>query len=130
RRRRRRPARRGPRRGRGGHEGRARRTDARPRDRHRRPLPPARRRGDPARGRRRPLERLQGHAMTEMTYLRAISDGLRTEMRDDVRVLLMGEDIGVYGGAFKVTDGFIEEFGADRVMDTPLADAGIVGTAV
>jgi pyruvate/2-oxoglutarate/acetoin dehydrogenase E1 component len=68
--------------------------------------------------------------MSEMTYLRAISDGLRTEMRDDERVLLMGEDIGVYGGAFKVTDGFIEEFGADRVMDTPLAESGIVGTAV
>jgi hypothetical protein len=68
--------------------------------------------------------------MTELTYLRAISDGLRTEMREDERVLLMGEDIGVYGGAFKVTDGFIEEFGADRVMDTPLAESGIVGTAV
>ena len=68
--------------------------------------------------------------MGEMTYLRAISDGLRTEMRDDGRVLLMGEDIGVYGGAFKVTDGFIEEFGPDRVMDTPLAESGIVGTAV
>jgi len=68
--------------------------------------------------------------MPEMTYLRAISDGLRTEMRNDERVLLMGEDIGVYGGAFKVTDGFIEEFGADRVMDTPLAESGIVGTAV
>jgi pyruvate/2-oxoglutarate/acetoin dehydrogenase E1 component len=68
--------------------------------------------------------------MTEMTYLRAISDGLRSEMRDDERVLLMGEDIGVFGGAFKVTDGFIEEFGPDRVMDTPLAESGIVGTAV
>jgi len=65
-----------------------------------------------------------------LTYLQAISDGLRTEMRDDERVLLMGEDIGVFGGAFKVTDGFIEEFGADRVMDTPLAESGIVGTAV
>ena len=42
----------------------------------------------------------------------------------------MGEDIGVFGGAFKVTDGFIEEFGADRVMDTPLAESGIIGTAV
>ncbi len=68
--------------------------------------------------------------MSELTYLRAISDGLRTEMRADERVLLMGEDIGVYGGAFKVTDGFIEEFGGDRVMDTPLAESGIVGTAV
>jgi pyruvate/2-oxoglutarate/acetoin dehydrogenase E1 component len=68
--------------------------------------------------------------MATMTYLQAISDGLRQEMRQDERVLLMGEDIGVFGGAFKVTDGFIEEFGAGRVMDTPLAESGIVGTAV
>jgi pyruvate/2-oxoglutarate/acetoin dehydrogenase E1 component len=68
--------------------------------------------------------------MSTMTYLQAISDGLRTEMRSDERVLLMGEDIGVFGGAFKVTDGFIDEFGAKRVMDTPLAEAGIIGTAV
>jgi pyruvate/2-oxoglutarate/acetoin dehydrogenase E1 component len=65
-----------------------------------------------------------------MTYLQAISDGLRCEMRDDDRVLVMGEDIGTFGGAFKVTDGFIEEFGARRVMDTPLAESGIIGTAV
>ena len=68
--------------------------------------------------------------MSTMTYLQAISDGLRTEMRADERVLVMGEDIGVFGGAFKVTDGFIEEFGAERVMDTPLAESGIIGTAV
>ncbi|MDX6665590.1 MAG: hypothetical protein QOG68_1796 [Solirubrobacteraceae bacterium] len=68
--------------------------------------------------------------MATMTYLQAISDGLRTEMREDERVFVMGEDIGVFGGAFKVTDGFIEEFGAARVMDTPLAESGIVGTAV
>jgi 2-oxoisovalerate dehydrogenase E1 component beta subunit len=68
--------------------------------------------------------------MSTMTYLQAISDGLRTEMRADERVFLMGEDIGVFGGAFKVTDGFIDEFGAQRVMDTPLAESGIVGTAV
>ena len=68
--------------------------------------------------------------MSTMTYLQAISDGLRTEMRSDERVLVMGEDIGVFGGAFKVTDGFIEEFGASRVMDTPLAESGIIGTAV
>jgi pyruvate/2-oxoglutarate/acetoin dehydrogenase E1 component len=68
--------------------------------------------------------------MPAMTYLQAISDGLRTEMRVDERVLVMGEDIGVFGGAFKVTDGFIEEFGAGRVMDTPLAESGIIGTAV
>jgi 2-oxoisovalerate dehydrogenase E1 component beta subunit len=55
---------------------------------------------------------------------------MRTEMREDERVFVMGEDIGVFGGAFKVTDGFIEEFGEKRVMDTPLAESGIVGTAV
>jgi pyruvate/2-oxoglutarate/acetoin dehydrogenase E1 component len=79
------------------------------------------------------MERLRagGRAlMATMTYLQAISDALRQEMRQDERVLLMGEDIGVFGGAFKVTDGFIEEFGARRVMDTPLAEAGIIGTAV
>jgi len=68
--------------------------------------------------------------MSTMTYLQAISDGLRSEMREDERVLVMGEDIGVFGGAFKVTDGFIEEFGRERVMDTPLAESGIIGTAV
>jgi pyruvate/2-oxoglutarate/acetoin dehydrogenase E1 component len=55
---------------------------------------------------------------------------MRQEMRHDERVLVMGEDIGVFGGAFKVTDGFIDEFGPNRVMDTPLAESGIVGTAV
>jgi 2-oxoisovalerate dehydrogenase E1 component beta subunit len=64
------------------------------------------------------------------TYLQAISDALREEMRADERVLLMGEDIAEFGGAFKVTDGFLDEFGADRVMDTPLAESGIIGTAV
>ena len=68
--------------------------------------------------------------MSERTYLQAISDGLRDEMREDERVLVMGEDVGVFGGAFKVTDGFVDEFGPDRVMDTPLAESGIVGTAV
>jgi pyruvate/2-oxoglutarate/acetoin dehydrogenase E1 component len=68
--------------------------------------------------------------MATMTYLQAISDGLRSEMREDDRVLVMGEDIGTFGGAFKVTDGFIDEFGAGRVMDTPLAESGIIGTAV
>ena len=68
--------------------------------------------------------------MTQLTYLQAISSGLRDSMRDDERVMLMGEDIGVFGGAFKVTDGFIDEFGADRVMDTPLAESAIIGTAV
>jgi pyruvate/2-oxoglutarate/acetoin dehydrogenase E1 component len=65
-----------------------------------------------------------------LTYLQAISAALRDELRADERVFLMGEDIGVFGGAFKVTDGFIEEFGADRVMDTPLAESAIIGTAI
>jgi 2-oxoisovalerate dehydrogenase E1 component beta subunit len=68
--------------------------------------------------------------MAEMTYLQAISDGLREEMRRDENVFCLGEDIGAFGGAFKVTDGFIEEFGADRVLDTPLAENTIIGAAV
>jgi 2-oxoisovalerate dehydrogenase E1 component beta subunit len=68
--------------------------------------------------------------MTTMTYLQAISSALRDELRADDRVLVMGEDIGTFGGAFKVTDGFIEEFGPDRVMDTPLAESAIIGTAI
>src|SRR2546430_12649691 len=68
--------------------------------------------------------------MPEMTYLQAISDGLREEMRADESVFCLGEDIGAFGGAFKVTDGFVEEFGADRVWDTPLAESAIIGTAV
>jgi len=68
--------------------------------------------------------------MPERTYLQAISDGLREEMRADERVFCLGEDIADFGGAFKVTDGFLEEFGEGRVMDTPLAESGIIGTAV
>ena len=59
--------------------------------------------------------------MAELTYLQAISDGLRTEMRRDRRVFVIGEDAGVYGGAFKVTQGFQEEFGHWRVIDAPLS---------
>ena len=67
--------------------------------------------------------------MAEMTYLQAISDGLRSEMRRDKRVFLIGEDVGVYGGAFKVSLGFQEEFGPWRVIDAPLAETAIVGGA-
>jgi pyruvate/2-oxoglutarate/acetoin dehydrogenase E1 component len=66
----------------------------------------------------------------EITYLEAISDALREEMRRDETVMCLGEDIGQFGGAFKVTDGFIEEFGAGRVIDTPLAENAIIGAAV
>jgi pyruvate/2-oxoglutarate/acetoin dehydrogenase E1 component len=68
--------------------------------------------------------------MPELTYLEAISDGLRTEMRRDESVFCFGEDIGVFGGAFKVTAGFHEEFGPDRVVDSPLAENLIIGAAV
>src|SRR6201986_105364 len=67
--------------------------------------------------------------MAEKTYLQAISDGLRQEMQHDKRVFLIGEDIGVDGGAFKVTQGFQEEFGAWRVIDAPLSETAIVGGA-
>ena len=65
--------------------------------------------------------------MAEKTYLQAISDGLRDEMRRDDRVFVFGQDVGVYGGAFKVTLGFQEEFGPWRVIDAPLAETAIVG---
>ena len=68
--------------------------------------------------------------MPELSYLQAISDGLREQMRADERVFVMGEDVGAFGGAFKVTDGFLAEFGAGRVIDTPLAESGIIGTAI
>jgi len=64
------------------------------------------------------------------TYLEAIREGLREEMQRDPSVFLLGEDIGVYGGAFKVTAGFIEEFGERRVVDTPISEAAIVGAAI
>ncbi|MBN9187408.1 MAG: alpha-ketoacid dehydrogenase subunit beta, partial [Microbacterium sp.] len=68
--------------------------------------------------------------MTQLTMAKAINEGLRRAMRDDDRVLVMGEDIGKLGGVFRITDGLLDEFGAMRVVDTPLAESGIVGTAV
>ncbi len=66
----------------------------------------------------------------QATYLIAIAEALWEEMERDERVFLLGEDIGVYGGAFKVTEGFIERFGPERVMDTPIAEETIVGLAL
>ncbi len=66
----------------------------------------------------------------QTTYVDAIREGIREEMVRDGRVFLLGEDIGVYGGAFKVTDGLIAEFGEERVIDTPIAETAIVGAAV
>jgi 2-oxoisovalerate dehydrogenase E1 component beta subunit len=67
--------------------------------------------------------------MPEVTYLEALRQGLWEEMERDERVFILGEDIGIYGGAFKVTDGFLAEFGASRVIDTPISEAAIVGAA-
>ncbi len=64
------------------------------------------------------------------TYLKAIAKALRDEMAADERVIVLGEDVGAFGGAFKVTDGLLGKFGAERVRDTPIAEAGIIGAAV
>lgn len=68
--------------------------------------------------------------MTAITYLDAISQAMREEMRRDEAVFLLGEDVGTYGGAFKVSAGFLEEFGPERVIDTPMSEAAIIGSAV
>ncbi|MEQ8766787.1 MAG: alpha-ketoacid dehydrogenase subunit beta [Planctomycetota bacterium] len=67
--------------------------------------------------------------MSQVTYLEAIREGLSEEMERDPSVFLLGEDIGAYGGAFKVTAGFQERFGQQRVLDTPLAESAILGVA-
>ncbi|HEY2906469.1 MAG TPA: alpha-ketoacid dehydrogenase subunit beta [Vicinamibacterales bacterium] len=64
-----------------------------------------------------------------VTYLEAISQALREEMRRDPDVFLLGEDIAEFGGAFKITRGFLQEFGAERVIDTPISESGFVGAA-
>ena len=65
-----------------------------------------------------------------LTLARAINEGLRRSLETDPKVLLMGEDIGALGGVFRVTDGLQKDFGEDRVVDTPLAESGILGTAI
>lgn len=68
--------------------------------------------------------------MAQMNLVQAINDAMKTEMRLDDSVVVMGEDVGVDGGVFRATDGIIEEFGPDRSIDTPLAESGIVGAAI
>src|SRR5512145_1849410 len=68
--------------------------------------------------------------MSVTTYVEAIRQGIWEEMEKDESVFVLGEDVGIYGGAFKVTAGMLERFGPDRVIDTPIAEAGIVGAAV
>jgi 2-oxoisovalerate dehydrogenase E1 component beta subunit len=68
--------------------------------------------------------------LTTLALSRALNLGLHRAMSDDPKVVVMGEDIGALGGVFRVTDGLQKEFGEDRVMDTPLAESGIIGTAI
>ena len=68
--------------------------------------------------------------MTQMTMGKALGAALSQALADDAKVVLLGEDIGKLGGVFRITDGLLDEFSAERVIDTPLAESGIVGTAV
>jgi 2-oxoisovalerate dehydrogenase E1 component beta subunit len=68
--------------------------------------------------------------MSEMNMVQAINDALRLEMKKDDRVVVLGEDVGKVGGVFRVTQGLYDEFGEDRVIDTPLSEGGIIGTAI
>jgi pyruvate dehydrogenase E1 component beta subunit len=68
--------------------------------------------------------------MAQMNMVQAINDALRFEMQQDDRVVVLGEDVGKVGGVFRVTAGLFDEFGGDRVIDTPLSEGGIIGTAV
>ncbi|MBB5149281.1 MULTISPECIES: alpha-ketoacid dehydrogenase subunit beta [Ureibacillus] len=68
--------------------------------------------------------------MAQMTMIQAITDALRTELKNDENVLVFGEDVGVNGGVFRATEGLQKEFGVDRVFDTPLAESGIGGLAI
>src|SRR5215212_9462393 len=68
--------------------------------------------------------------MTKMTLAKALNAGLRKAMEADPKVVLMGEDVGKLGGVFRITDGLQKDFGEDRVIDSPLAESGILGTAV
>ena len=63
----------------------------------------------------------------EITYREAVREAMVEAMREDEEVFLMGEDVGVYGGAFGVSRGMVEEFGGERVVDTPISEAGFVG---
>src|SRR4051795_5146172 len=68
--------------------------------------------------------------MPTMNIIEAVRDALRHEMKRDQRIVVLGEDVGKFGGVFRATRGLFEEVGADRVIDTPLAEAGIIGTAI
>lgn len=69
-------------------------------------------------------------ASQKLTLVQAVTDGLRVLMKERKEIILMGEDIGINGGVFRATEGLIEEFGEHRVIDTPISESGIAGTAV
>nr|WP_191270182.1 alpha-ketoacid dehydrogenase subunit beta [Neobacillus kokaensis] len=66
----------------------------------------------------------------QLTMIQAITDGLRTMLQEDERVLVLGEDVGKNGGVFRATEGLYEQFGEDRIIDTPLSEAGIIGASI
>ncbi|MCA9605213.1 MAG: alpha-ketoacid dehydrogenase subunit beta, partial [Myxococcales bacterium] len=68
--------------------------------------------------------------MAQLNMVQAINGALASEMRRDDRVVVLGEDVGKVGGVFRVTEGLYDAFGEDRVIDTPLAEGGIIGTAI
>ena len=68
--------------------------------------------------------------MSAISYLEAIREGMTEEMRRDEKVFVMGEDVGIYGGAFKVTKGMIAEFGPERIIDTPISESAIIGVGI
>src|SRR2546421_12642136 len=68
--------------------------------------------------------------MPVINLLESVRNALQTQMRADPRVVVLGEDVGKFGGVFRATSGLFEEFGGDRVIDTPLAEAGIIGSAI
>ena len=68
--------------------------------------------------------------MKEIQFNKALNEALIEEMERDERVICIGEDIGIYGGVFKVTKGLIDRFGPERVLDTPICESSIIGTAI
>ncbi len=68
--------------------------------------------------------------MAVLTYLEAIRQAMEQEMMRDSRVFILGEDVGTYGGAFRVTQGFLEKFGPERIIDTPISETGLIGAAI
>jgi 2-oxoisovalerate dehydrogenase E1 component beta subunit len=79
---------------------------------------------------RRPHDRVREAFVSELTLVQAVNRGLHEAMRVDPDVIVLGEDVGVNGGVFRATDGLLSEFGAERVIDTPLSETGIVGSAI